>query len=498
MPIQWSPWSSYSPCSSSCGNGTQYRTRICLLSNGKPAQGDEYKCKGENVEIKNCHILPCPVNGGWSAWTKWSEESCSIPCLNDTDTERPIKKRYRKCDSPLPSMGGKPCLGADWEEADCPKIPLCPTNGNWTDWSAWKSCSKSCGIGITSRFRTCSNPAPRNGGKICEGMNLDLKYCNLNPCPINGGWSRFNAWSACSKSCGKGMRIRKRFCDSPEPKYGGAQCDGDNVEFEECNIQPCLKSYKQMENSEEIDSKYGPYAEIEINSLEKPHKPQKIAYLDQKPVELKKPKISDPGKPKVVVSFDTFRQISAETYNRLKNGFVKEPESKPEVLEFESEDDSDYDSESDADLFSLEQPDQEFQQKKCKNGFKYNVYNDQCMDVNECALPNIKCPKYSECVNLLGSFRCDCQPGFRMIKGRCLDVNECSLKTSGCSHICENVIGSFRCKCPDGMKISEDDKTCEKIKLEMKRSIEKDENQPCADGFKNSNGACIGKYPRGP
>ncbi len=495
VPIQWSPWSTYSPCSSTCGNGTQYRTRICLLSNGKPAQGDEYKCKGENVEVKNCHVLPCPINGGWGKWTAYSDENCAIPCLNDTDSWRPMKKRYRKCDNPAPSMGGKFCLGPDTEEKECPPIEFCAVHGNWSQWSEWKTCSKPCGIGITSRSRTCSNPPPRNGGKHCDGMTMDVRYCNLQPCPINGGWGRFYNWSPCSKSCGKGISNRKRFCNNPEPKYGGLKCEGDNVEIEECNLRPCytLKTYRNYkENSDESESKYGPLAEIELNGPQRnnynfnPPKFNNHEYLDQKPTEFSKPKILDPEKPKVVVSFDTFREISAETYEKLKNGFEK---PKQDILEFEDENLSDYDLESDAEFFSVEKMEQE----NCKDGFYYNLHNDQCMDVNECLLVTTKCPKYSECVNLPGTYRCDCLTGFKMILGRCLDVNECSLKTSGCSHICENVVGSFRCKCPDGMKLSDDGKTCENLKVEIKRFVREEESIICGEGFKNSNKSCVGK-----
>ena len=49
-------------------------------------------------------------------------------------------------------------------------------DGGWSDYGA---CSKSCGGGTQSR--TCSNPAPENGGKACVGHATQL--CNTQACP---------------------------------------------------------------------------------------------------------------------------------------------------------------------------------------------------------------------------------------------------------------------------------------------------------------------------
>ena len=49
---------------------------------------------------------------------------------------------------------------------------------------------------------------------------------------VNGGFSVF---SACSKTCGGGTRIRT--CTNPEPKNGGRDCVG--VSQETCNTKAC-------------------------------------------------------------------------------------------------------------------------------------------------------------------------------------------------------------------------------------------------------------------
>jgi len=56
-------------------------------------------------------------------------------------------------------------------------------NGKWGGWGPWSTCSKTCGLGEKSRTRACNSPAPKNGGKSCEGTDVDKDECNLKECP---------------------------------------------------------------------------------------------------------------------------------------------------------------------------------------------------------------------------------------------------------------------------------------------------------------------------
>jgi hypothetical protein len=88
-------------------------------------------------------------------------------------------------------------------------------NGNW---SAYGTCSVTCGGG--TQVRTCSNPAPSNGGAACVGPSV----CNTDACSdaqVNGGWTEFGA---CSATCGGGTQVRT--CTNPVPANGGANCSG--------------------------------------------------------------------------------------------------------------------------------------------------------------------------------------------------------------------------------------------------------------------------------
>lgn len=188
---------------------------------------------------------------------------------------RPNKKRYRKCDSPEPSMGGLPCIGSEMEEVEC-----------------------------------------------------DVDFC-----VINGGWSDWSAWSTCSMPCGVSHRKRKRFCTNPEPKFNGKPCKGENVEFEQCKMLKCNQGLvkarsRHIDYEEGSDERYKEMAELQFAETRKPpisklrnhYREPAFEYFAQKkeeyaPVNENKPRIQ------VKVSLETFKPISEETYNVILNLF---------------------------------------------------------------------------------------------------------------------------------------------------------------------------------
>ncbi|KAM9325336.1 hemicentin-2 [Gastrophryne carolinensis] len=112
-------------------------------------------------------------------------------------------------------------------------------NGGFSEWQEWGPCTRTCGQGVQERIRLCNNPPPANGGRPCMGRDVDVRTCNLPSCPVDGGWTGWSSWSQCSSTCGEGTRQRTRSCFSPPPQHGGKACVGKDTETETCQLPQC-------------------------------------------------------------------------------------------------------------------------------------------------------------------------------------------------------------------------------------------------------------------
>ncbi|XP_060603771.1 thrombospondin-1-like [Ruditapes philippinarum] len=166
-------------------------------------------------------------------WAAWSLwSSCDVTCSNGTQS------RTRTCSNPTPVNHGLNCSGNDSETRKCFEI-TCPVNGGWTTWSSWEACSVTCGVGLQRRHRNCTNPLPDRFGHHCFGDSLDDKICLPSPC-TDGGWTNWGDWSECTLSCGTGIKSRSRNCTHPSPSPFGKYCEGDPLQTVSCNVKVCF------------------------------------------------------------------------------------------------------------------------------------------------------------------------------------------------------------------------------------------------------------------
>ncbi|XP_060723445.1 semaphorin-5B isoform X1 [Tachysurus vachellii] len=182
-----------------------------------------------NMSQWSQNITQCPEqnltrDGGFSAWSSWQS------CTHDDggESSSTCLCHSRVCDHPIPRCGGAECVGPIMEVTNCSR------SGGWTPWSSWAPCSTSCGVGFEVRQRSCSNPTPRHGGRVCVGQTREERLCNEDSvCPVPVSWAQWTSWSTCTAMCGGGFQSRVRTCEN------GNSCPGCPQEYRTCNLEAC-------------------------------------------------------------------------------------------------------------------------------------------------------------------------------------------------------------------------------------------------------------------
>jgi hypothetical protein len=209
VPCKMSEWSSWSPCTQSCGSGRQHSSRKITAS---PKFGGS--CLFLKSRARSCNTKPCCSYTPWDQWGK-----CNTACGGYGN-----KVRRRSPILPHSSVNRLQymlyCMNSTTETQQCfdRTAPDCAVHCQPSAWLPWGKCSKSCGQGTRERTRLIVSYASY-GGQPCGATN-QTQACSLISCPVDCVTSNFGSWSRCSASCGSGHMTSARTVVRA-PKYGG-------------------------------------------------------------------------------------------------------------------------------------------------------------------------------------------------------------------------------------------------------------------------------------
>ena len=112
----------------------------------------------------------------------------------------------------------------------------------WSAWSAWGTCTSTCGTGTQTSTRTCDGTC----GTICAGAASQTQSCSVgasflrsflthHPALTSGtpyAWSSWSVWGTCSNACGSGTQLISRTCVGT----CGAPCPGAATQTQGCAV----------------------------------------------------------------------------------------------------------------------------------------------------------------------------------------------------------------------------------------------------------------------
>jgi hypothetical protein len=216
------------------GAGFYIPPKVSLGNNFRPTSPSFETVNVTSIELTYVAAAKTPaptpskvVTGSDCVVSAWSAfTTCSKSCGTGTQS------RWRVIVTPN-SGNGKACPALNTMQK-CNKH-LCPVDCVVADWSAWSACSHTCGQGTQTRTRAITAQAFM-GGKKCPALTA-TQTCKSTPCPVDCKLSDWGEYTRCDKACGTGKMWRRRTIVHTQ-YYGGAPC-GALIQNAKCNEQPC-------------------------------------------------------------------------------------------------------------------------------------------------------------------------------------------------------------------------------------------------------------------
>ncbi|PIK62008.1 putative cubilin-like [Apostichopus japonicus] len=211
-------YSAFTACSTSCGDGLQYRSAVCMDDQG--ASIPSFNCRGDpKTDVRACVPAndPCPSY----QYRLGPLSTCSVSCGNGTQSrnvtcvdseDNPVNETFcedisRPEDSLLCNL------------VECPAPVYQIVYGMYTE------CSATCGAAIRTRTVSCRDSNGLTVSNNLCGINspTQIDVCTFVPCPE---FSVGN-YGECSVTCGNGTMSRNVTCNDEI---------GNIVQIEDCGL----------------------------------------------------------------------------------------------------------------------------------------------------------------------------------------------------------------------------------------------------------------------
>uniref|UniRef100_A0A8C4NWC2 Spondin-1 n=1 Tax=Dicentrarchus labrax TaxID=13489 RepID=A0A8C4NWC2_DICLA len=166
----------------------------------------------------------------YSGWSPWSACS-SATCDKGRRMRQRMLKAQLDLSMPCPhTQDFQPCMGPGCSMEE-------PSTCMMSEWISWSACSVSCGMGMRSRERYVKQ-YPEDGS-LCQLNTEETEKCVVNDecSPSSCVVTEWGEWDPCSVTCGLGMRRRERMVKMPP--IDGSMCKTEVAEVEKCMMPEC-------------------------------------------------------------------------------------------------------------------------------------------------------------------------------------------------------------------------------------------------------------------
>jgi len=220
-----SDWTKWDDCDRSCDGGQQHRHR--QIHHPPIGTGD---CTRDLIQTQPCNTQLCHADASCK-WDKWSQWKCEVTCGDG--------QQFRTRGIEHHASTGSGCDGQDKETKSCGKLKTCEgiQDCKWGEWLAWSDCTCDCGGGTQTRDRHIE-VSPRLSGDLCAPhAKHEIQACHTQSCDsscTDGLWTDWAEWGTCTSSCEGGVSVRHRMI-KVEPSDCGKPAIGLSQEYEWCN-----------------------------------------------------------------------------------------------------------------------------------------------------------------------------------------------------------------------------------------------------------------------